>query len=620
MKRLLSTIAFFIAAHIYAQTGWSYQSIVKDSVTGPIANASIGVQFEILQTGQIIYRESQIVSTNSQGLLSTVVGRGSAQLGNFDSINHLLGPLLLRVSYDFSGGTSYHITAISEILPVPLATYALSSGSSTPGPPGASLLAGSGAPGQNIGVNGDSYMDTLNMIFWGPKFGQWPNSGKSLRGAPGPQGIQGPIGPAGQQGAQGPSGADGSRILLGTSVPSTSIGSNGDFYINRPSMVLYGPKQNGIWPSLGDTLKGSDGSIGLQGPQGPQGIPGPTGPMGVAGIQGPRGNRGAMMLIGSGQPGAVGDSGDYFLDTLNRVLYGPKIISWPTSGVSFMGANGPQGPIGPQGVQGVQGPTGPQGPVGPQGPIGAQGLNGRTVLSGVGAPNLTVGSLGDFYIQLNGKLLFGPKSPAGWGSGDTLKGRRGRDGIQGLQGPPGVAGPIGAQGPPGNGALTHFVGELFGGGIVVHVYRDQQGFEHGLIMSLTDLSASTAYSNITSNALGTVGRSVWFGPGNSTAIQLQAGHVNSAASICANYSGGGFGDWYLPAIHELNIVYNNLFDINRALELDGNPATTPIQDATYWSSTEYSNNLAWSLSFLNPHPQAYGLKSLLYSVRAFRSY
>jgi hypothetical protein len=315
-----------------------------------------------------------------------------------------------------------------------------------------------------------------------------------------------------------------------------------------------------------------------------------------------------MILIGSGIPTSVGDSGDYFLDTTSRILYGPKLGLWPATGTSFMGAQGPQGP---------------QGAVGPAGPAGAQGQNGTKIYTGLGTPPAGLGVLGDFYLQMNGKLLYGPKTAAGWASGDTLKGRRGPQGPQGPQGPSGpqgVQGAPGQQGPPGNGALTHHVGEFFGGGIVVHVYRDPQGYEHGLIMSTQDVSSSSAYSNLNSTAIGPVGRSIWFGQGNSTAIQFQIGHVSSAALDCSNYLGGGFADWYLPAIHELNMVYNNLYDINRALEMDGNPSTHPIGINTYWSSTEYSNNLAWNLSFINPHPQAYSLKSLSYAVRAFRSF
>jgi hypothetical protein len=45
-----------------------------------------------------------------------------------------------------------------------------------------------------------------------------------------------------------------------------------------------------------------------------------------------------------------------------------------------------------------------------------------------------------------------------------------------------------------SGGFTHYVGELFGGGIVVSVWKDTQGVEHGLIASLTDLSSAIPWT------------------------------------------------------------------------------------------------------------------------------
>jgi hypothetical protein len=62
----------------------------------------------------------------------------------------------------------------------------------------------------------------------------------------------------------------------------------------------------------------------------------------------------------------IGNNGDYYLDRINYVLFGPKSNgTWPSTGVSL---RGPEGPIGPAG--------GPPGPVGPQGPQGIPGNDG----------------------------------------------------------------------------------------------------------------------------------------------------------------------------------------------------------------------------------------------------
>jgi hypothetical protein len=76
---------------------------------------------------------------------------------------------------------------------------------------------------------------------FGPKSGgAWP-SGVSLVG---------PTGSTGQTGATGPAGAnglDGKSVLNGTSNPTTSLGANGDFYINTGTNTLFGPKTVSGW-------------------------------------------------------------------------------------------------------------------------------------------------------------------------------------------------------------------------------------------------------------------------------------------------------------------------------------------------------------------------------------
>ena len=54
------------------------------------------------------------------------------------------------------------------------------------------------------------------------------------------------------------------------------------------------------------------------------------------------------------------------------------------------------------------------------------------------------------------------------------------------------------------------------------------------------------------------------------------------------------GDWYLPALGELNAIYGNKDVLNIAL---GKIGGTKLWASYYWSSSEYSNYYAWSLSF-----------------------
>jgi hypothetical protein len=74
---------------------------------------------------------------------------------------------------------------------------------------------------------------------------------------------------------------------------------------------------------------------------------------------------------------SIGNTGDYYIDTANNRLFGPKaaVTGWPASAVSLIG---PAGPTGATGAQGAQGPAGAQGAAGATGPAGVQGSTGVT--------------------------------------------------------------------------------------------------------------------------------------------------------------------------------------------------------------------------------------------------
>ena len=73
------------------------------------------------------------------------------------------------------------------------------------------------------------------------------------------------------------------------------------------------------------------------------------------------------------------------------------------------------------------------------------------------------------------------------------------------------------------------------------------------------------------------------------------------------------GDWYLPAMGELNAIYGNMDVLNVALEKIGGTKLEP-GGYHYWSSSEYSNNYAWGLYF-NVGNVGYNLKNSSSYVR-----
>jgi hypothetical protein len=180
-------------------------------------------------------------------------------------------------------------------------------------------------------------------------------------------------------------------------------------------------------------------------------------------------------------------------------------------------------------------------------------------------------------------------------------------------------------GNTGGGNFTHYIGEEFGGGVVFHLWKDAAGAEHGLIVDKVDLSTAQEWSNVWDVEIGPAAQSTWDGLSNSNAIVGQAGHTSSAAALCLNSTNGGYTDWYLPAIDELERLYTNRLEVNATLRgISGASELKRYDSATqnyvsYWSSAEGYVNYAWMFDFGNGN--AYGnLKGTTYYVRAVRAF
>lgn len=70
------------------------------------------------------------------------------------------------------------------------------------------------------------------------------------------------------KGDQGTPGVNANRILNGNGAPNFSIGTDGDFYLDKTAGVMYGPKDSGAWP-VGTF-------VSTPGPAGPAGSPSVT--------------------------------------------------------------------------------------------------------------------------------------------------------------------------------------------------------------------------------------------------------------------------------------------------------------------------------------------------------
>jgi hypothetical protein len=164
----------------------------------------------------------------------------------------------------------------------------------------------------------------------------------------------------------------------------------------------------------------------------------------------------------------------------------------------------------------------------------------------------------------------------------------------------------------------HYIGELFGGGMVVSVW-EENGVQHGLIAALTD-AATSVWSNISIDIVGLSAQSKVDGEGNTQAVLQQPGHTTSAALACANYTHDGFSDWYLPALWELE-------QWSRVVFLMQQQNGENLFGQVFWSSTELPDLPA--PGFINSNAYLLGLgygewspsaKNNSFRVRPFRQF
>lgn len=134
------------------------------------------------------------------------------------------------------------------------------------------------------------------------------------------------------------------------------------------------------------------------------------------------------------------------------------------------------------------------------------------------------------------------------------------------------------------------IGDSYGGGTVIYLFQSGNigyvaGEFHGVIIANDDAGYSPWGCNgTTTNATGiAVGSAT-----QNTANIIASNCSGTAAQLCVDYRGGGYSDWSLPSIDELNIVFTNKSYLPSSLS-----------QYLYWSSSETSSAAAYRKDMRN---------------------
>ena len=151
MKKLYTLLVLVITTITFAQApqGFNYQATVRNSAGALIVNQNVFFKFNLMLNSASslpVFSETHMTPTDDLGQVNLVIGTGTATVGTFSTINWGTGNYYLGI--ELNTGSGYVAMGTTQLLSVPYALYANSSGNTQAATPNlASVLA------ENNGAN-----------------------------------------------------------------------------------------------------------------------------------------------------------------------------------------------------------------------------------------------------------------------------------------------------------------------------------------------------------------------------------------------------------------------------------------------------------------------------------
>jgi len=560
-KQMLQFIFFMVLSLVmmnaHAQTGLNFQGVARTTNNVILASQAITIKLSILQgsaTGTAEYTETRKVTTNAQGLFTAVIGDTGAisTLGNFTTINWKNMPKFLKIEMDASAGTNFITMGTTQFQYVAYAQFAKS-------------------------VDAENIVGIVPVTLGGTGVNSLTGlkTALALNNVNNTTDLTKPISTLTQTALDLKlNAADTSKYTkqiysdsalltkLSTTGNATTATTAGNItattnttLTSLSNLATVGTITSGVWSGTAVSVE--------------------KGGTGATTVSAARTNLG--LVIGTNVQAPLVAGTDYLIPTGSAA----SLTNFPTFNQNTTG-------------------------------------NASTATT---AGNITATS-NTTLTSLSNLATVGTITSGVW-SGTAVAVEKGGTGLTAA----GTSGQVLTS--TGSGTLTwtgtHYIGESYGGGIVFYVYDNGK---HGLIAATSDQSTSIRWFGGTYTNTRARGDGVGAGLKNtSIIIAVQSGIYTPiydgsafAATVCNEYAitvdGVKYGDWYLPSIHELNLMYTNI----------GQGASSPntniggFANNLYWSSTEDANQYAWSQNFSNGLQFRLSAKLYTYYVRAIRAF
>jgi hypothetical protein len=129
MKQLcifLALVSFSVLSFGQVPEKLSYQAVIRDGSNDLVQNQPVAMRISILLgsvSGVSVYTETQVATTNINGLVSIEIGSG-VTTDDFSTIVWSSSSYFIKTETDPAGGSNYSVVGVSQLLSVPYALHA----------------------------------------------------------------------------------------------------------------------------------------------------------------------------------------------------------------------------------------------------------------------------------------------------------------------------------------------------------------------------------------------------------------------------------------------------------------------------------------------------------------